>query len=76
MSIGVQSMSPHVLASLGRTHDPANVERAVAAVRESGMPTFNLDVIYGAVGESIADWTSTVERRWSRSIRRTCRPTG
>ena len=33
VSIGVQSMVPHVLASLGRTHDPANVERAVAAVR-------------------------------------------
>ncbi|MET0910457.1 MAG: radical SAM family heme chaperone HemW [Ilumatobacteraceae bacterium] len=60
VSIGVQSMSPHVLASLGRTHDPANVERAVVAVRESGMPTFNLDVIYGAVGESIDDWNSTV----------------
>ena len=26
VSIGVQSMVPHVLAALGRTHDPANVE--------------------------------------------------
>ena len=31
VSIGVQSMVPHVLAALGRTHDPGNVERAVAA---------------------------------------------
>ena len=62
VSIGVQSMSAHVLASLGRTHDPSNVERAVSAVHESQMPTFNLDVIYGAAGESIDDWTSTVER--------------
>jgi putative oxygen-independent coproporphyrinogen III oxidase len=62
VSLGVQSMSAHVLASLGRTHDPANVERAVAAVHESDMPTFNLDVIYGAAGESIEDWRSTVER--------------
>ena len=62
VSIGVQSMSPHVLASLGRTHDPANVERAVAAVGEAEMPTFNLDVIYGAAGESIDDWTTTVEQ--------------
>jgi len=61
VSIGVQSMSPHVLAALGRTHDPANVERAVAAVGEAGMPTFNLDVIYGAAGESVADWRRTVE---------------
>jgi putative oxygen-independent coproporphyrinogen III oxidase len=62
VSIGVQSMASHVLASLGRTHDPANVERAVSAVRQSGMPTFNVDLIYGAVGESIADWTATIER--------------
>src|SRR5436305_293240 len=30
LSFGVQSMRAHVLAQLGRTHDPANVERAVA----------------------------------------------
>ena len=56
VSIGVQSMVPHVLAALGRTHDPANVERAVAAVRAVGLPTFNLDIIYGAAGETLADW--------------------
>ena len=51
VSIGVQSMVPHVLDALGRTHDPANVETAVAAVRAVGLPTFNVDIIYGAVGE-------------------------
>ncbi len=61
VSVGVQSMSPHVLSSLGRTHDQRNVERAVAAIRASAMPSFNLDLIYGAVGESIDDWHSTVE---------------
>src|SRR6266849_8473818 len=29
LSFGVQSMRAHVLAALGRTHDPANVERAM-----------------------------------------------
>jgi putative oxygen-independent coproporphyrinogen III oxidase len=61
VSIGVQSMSSHVLRSLGRTHDQANVERAVAAVREAGLRSFNLDLIYGAAGESVADWRATVE---------------
>ncbi len=61
VSIGVQSMVTHVLASLGRTHVPANVEQAVAAVREAGIPTFNLDLIYGAAGESLADWRITLE---------------
>ena len=62
VSLGVQSMSAHVLAALGRTHDRANVERAVDAIRAVAMPSFNLDLIYGAVGESIGDWRSTVEQ--------------
>ena len=60
VSIGVQSMAPHVLAALGRTHDPANVVRAVEAVREVGLRTFNLDLIYGVAGESLDDWAATV----------------
>ncbi len=61
VSIGVQSMVPHVLTALGRTHLPANVERAVAAVRSAGIPTFNMDLIYGGAGESLADWRTTLE---------------
>ncbi|HEX8804868.1 MAG TPA: radical SAM family heme chaperone HemW, partial [Acidimicrobiales bacterium] len=61
VSLGVQSLSPHVLRTLGRTHDPANVERAVAAVREVGLRSFNLDLIYGAAGETPADWRTTLE---------------
>jgi len=38
ISIGVQSLVPHVLAALDRGHSPENVERAVAAVREAGIP--------------------------------------
>jgi oxygen-independent coproporphyrinogen-3 oxidase len=61
ISLGVQSMVPHVLAALGRTHDPANVERAVELVREIGFDSFNLDLIYGAVGESPGDWRRTLD---------------
>lgn len=60
ISLGVQSMVPHVLASLGRAHDRANVERSVALVRDAGFPTFNVDVIYGAAGETEADWARTL----------------
>ncbi len=61
ISVGVQSMAGHVLGALGRQHDRRNVERAVAAIREVGLPSFNLDVIYGAAGERIADWQATVD---------------
>lgn len=61
VSVGMQSSAPHVLASLGRTHVPDNVVRAVQRIREVGLRTFNLDVIYGAAGESLDDWRRTIE---------------
>jgi putative oxygen-independent coproporphyrinogen III oxidase len=61
VSLGVQSMVPHVLRALGRTHDPANVRRAVELVRGSGIATFNVDLIYGAVGESLDDWRRSLD---------------
>jgi putative oxygen-independent coproporphyrinogen III oxidase len=61
ISLGVQSMVDHVLRSLGRTHDPSSVSRAVEAIRGAGIPTFNVDVIYGAAGESPGDWRRTLD---------------
>ena len=61
VSLGVQSMVPHVLSSLGRTHDPRNVRRSVELAREAGFNTFNLDLIYGGAGESVDDWRRTLE---------------
>jgi oxygen-independent coproporphyrinogen-3 oxidase len=61
VSFGVQSMAPHVLASLGRTHDPANVRRAVTTARAVGFERLNLDLIYGAPGETLADWRATLD---------------
>jgi len=62
VSVGVQSMSAHVLTALGRTHDRDNVRRTVEIIREAEMPSFNLDVIYGAAGESVDDWRSTISQ--------------
>jgi len=61
LSFGVQSMVPHVLASLGRTHNPGNVVAAVDAARAVGFERLNLDIIYGAAGESLGDWRTTVQ---------------
>ena len=61
VSLGVQSMVPHVLASLGREHNPDNVHAAVQTIREAGITRLNLDLIYGANGESIEDWKTSVE---------------
>ena len=60
ISIGVQSTVDQVLKSLGRTHNPENVQRSVSFVREAGFETFNLDIIYGAAGETLDDWSRTL----------------
>lgn len=61
LSFGVQSMSSHVLLTLGRTHDPANVERAVRLARDAGFARINLDLITGTPGESLDDWRRTLD---------------
>lgn len=62
LSFGVQSMRPHVLASLGRRHDPGSVRSAVAAAGEAGFAgAFNVDLIIGGAGETVSDWARTVE---------------
>jgi putative oxygen-independent coproporphyrinogen III oxidase len=61
LSFGVQSMQPHVLAELGRTHDPASVDGAVRWAREAGFEHINLDLIYGSPCESFDDWRRSLE---------------
>jgi oxygen-independent coproporphyrinogen-3 oxidase len=61
ISLGMQSSREHVLLSLGRTHTPANVRRAVDAIAEAGIDNFNVDVIYGGAGESLEDWSATID---------------
>ncbi len=61
VSLGVQSMRPHVLAALGRVHDPAVAVRAARLVAGAGFPSWSVDLIFGAAGESDADWQATVD---------------
>ncbi|WP_082109949.1 radical SAM family heme chaperone HemW [Demequina phytophila] len=60
VSLGMQSAVPHVLRTLDRTHNPANVARAVAAARDAGLKV-SLDLIYGTPGESLSDWRASLE---------------
>lgn len=60
LSIGMQSAVPHVLAALDRTHRPENVRTAVDAAKDAGLAV-SVDVIYGAPGESLADWETSLD---------------
>ena len=60
VSLGMQSVAPHVLAMLDRVHSPG---RAVAAAREAqaaGFGHVNLDLIYGTPGERAEDFEASL----------------
>jgi oxygen-independent coproporphyrinogen-3 oxidase len=55
-------MVPHVLASLGRQHDPASVVGAARMAGEAGFAgAYSVDLIFGAAGETMADWRASLE---------------
>ena len=60
VSIGMQSAVPHVLATLERTHDPANVVKAVEGAKAAGLKV-SVDLIYGTPGESPSDWRTSLD---------------
>ncbi len=60
ISMGAQSFRPHVLAALGRWHDPERPLEAVEVVRAGGIERINLDLIYGTPGETDEDWEASL----------------
>jgi oxygen-independent coproporphyrinogen-3 oxidase len=61
LSMGAQSFDPAVLVALERIHQPESVRAAYFAAREAGYDNVNLDLIYGANGESLDSWRRTLE---------------
>ena len=61
VSVGMQSAAPHVLSALDRTHNPAAVDQAVSTIHSAGLEA-SIDLIYGAPGESLADWRRSLEQ--------------
>lgn len=61
LSIGVQSLDDDVLSVLGRTHGASAARQALRLARRAGFDNVNIDLIFGAPGESLDSWTRTVE---------------
>ena len=60
LSFGMQSAVPEVLRVLDRRHDPAKLPGLVGAARRLGLDV-SVDLIYGAPGESLTDWQTSLE---------------
>jgi putative oxygen-independent coproporphyrinogen III oxidase len=61
LSMGAQSFDPAVLAALERVHQPESVRRAFADARAAGFDDVNVDLIFGAHGETLDSWRRTLE---------------
>src|SRR5580700_9691661 len=61
ISFGMQSSVPAVLAVLDRVHQPGRPARCAAWARAAGFEHVSLDLIYGAPGESDADWRRSLD---------------
>jgi oxygen-independent coproporphyrinogen-3 oxidase len=60
LSIGMQSASPAVLATLERTHTPGRAEAVARLARAAGFAHVSLDLIYGTPGERDGDWAASL----------------
>ncbi len=60
ISLGMQSVAPHVLALLDRRHTPGRAAAAAIEARAAGFDHVNLDLIYGTPGESGQDFADSL----------------
>ncbi len=61
LSLGVQSFSDRLLATLGRPHHAAQARDAFQSARRSGFENIGIDLIYGIPGQTVADWSQTLD---------------
>ena len=61
VSLGVQSFVQRELARTGRKHTPEIVAQEVAVLRDTGIVSFNIDLIAGLAGQTLASWRESLE---------------
>jgi putative oxygen-independent coproporphyrinogen III oxidase len=61
VSLGAQSVAPHVLRILDRRHTPGRPVAAATEARAAGFEHLNLDLIYGTPGERPEDLQASLD---------------
>ena len=62
VSLGVQTLAPHIQAAIGRIQPEADIANTVRLVRAAGVESINFDLMYGLPGQSTADLVDTLDR--------------
>ena len=65
VSMGVQSFDKGDLKNLGRPQANSEVHNAIELIKQSSIPVFNLDLIYGMQGQTEVSWLNTVQQTLS-----------
>ena len=60
VSLGIQSFTPHVLGTLGREHTPEQASASVNILREAGIASINIDLMFSIPGQSLTNWEDTL----------------
>lgn len=60
ISMGVQTVSERLLSELGREGSASVYERAVENIRKAGFTSFNIDLMYGFLYQTDADFSNTI----------------
>lgn len=68
ISIGIQSLSPRLLATLGRIHSPDETVEALRAADAAGFARISADLMFGLPGQTLADVADTVTRVLARPV--------
>ncbi|MGO4260642.1 STM4012 family radical SAM protein [Lysobacter sp. TAB13] len=67
VSMGIQSFSDAEVRTLVRPQQRAVVEQAIAAIREAGIATMNLDLIYGIAGQTRESFLASIDSALAHS---------
>lgn len=62
LSIGVQSFDEAALQTLGRIHSGSDACRAVDSARQAGFDNFNLDLMHGLPGQTVAGALADIDQ--------------
>lgn len=65
VSLGVQSWDKKVLSTLGRDHSPQEAEEAWWELREAGIPSLNVDLMFSIPGLGSLTWEKSLEKTLS-----------
>jgi len=62
VSLGVQTFDAELLGEMGRRHPPEKALSAYDLIRDMGFESVNLDLIFGAPGQTIEQWEGDLSR--------------